>query len=60
MKNLAILDWTETNHFGILKKACFVGKEFDSNISQVSMYNRALSQQEILQNFNATRFRYGI
>ena len=33
---------------------------FDSNISQVSMYNRALSQQEILQNFNATRFRYGI
>ena len=33
---------------------------FNSNISQVSMYNRALSQQEILQNFNATRFRYGV
>jgi hypothetical protein len=24
------------------------------------IYNRALSQQEVLQNFNATRFRYGI
>ena len=33
---------------------------FDSNISQVTMYNRALSEQEILQNFNATRFRYGV
>ena len=28
--------------------------------SIVLYYNRALSQQEILQNFNATRFRYGI
>jgi len=30
------------------------------NIGQVQIYNRALSQQEILQNFNATRFRYGV
>jgi hypothetical protein len=30
------------------------------NIGQVQIYNRALTQQEILQNFNATRFRYGI
>ena len=30
------------------------------NTSIVLYYNRALSQQEILQNFNATRFRYGI
>ena len=32
----------------------------NGNISQVQIYNRALTQQEILQNFNATRFRYGI
>ena len=32
----------------------------NANIGQVQIYNRALSQQEILQNFNATRFRYGI
>jgi hypothetical protein len=31
---------------------------FDSNISQVSMYNRALSATEILQNYNATKGRY--
>ncbi len=33
---------------------------FDSNISQVSMYNRALSVTEILQNYNATKRRYGL
>ena len=33
---------------------------FRGNISQVQLYNKALSQQEILQNFNATRFRYGV
>ena len=31
---------------------------FNSNISQVSMYNRALSAAEILQNYNATKGRY--
>ena len=30
------------------------------NVSQVQIYNRVLSQQEISQNFNATRGRYGI
>ena len=34
--------------------------QYSGIISQVQIYNRALSQQEILQNFNATRFRYGI
>jgi hypothetical protein len=33
---------------------------FDGKISQVSIYNRALTAQEVLQNFNATRSRYGI
>ena len=33
---------------------------FRGNISQVQLYNKALSQQEILQNFNSTRFRYGV
>jgi len=30
------------------------------NISQVSIYNRALSASEVLQNFNALKYRYGI
>ena len=32
----------------------------DGNVSQVLIYNRSLSAQEVLQNFNATRSRYGI
>ena len=36
------------------------GFELHGNIGQVKIYSRALTEQEILQNFNATRFRYGI
>jgi hypothetical protein len=31
-----------------------------SNISVVQVYNRALTAQEVLQNYNATRARYGL
>jgi hypothetical protein len=44
----------------IAREPLFSPSNFNGNISQVQIYNRALSQQEILQNFNATRFRYGI
>jgi hypothetical protein len=33
---------------------------FNGNISQVSIYNRALSQTEILQNYNATKGRFNL
>lgn len=33
---------------------------FNGKIAQVSMYNRELSAEEIMQNFNAGRGRYGI
>ena len=33
---------------------------FTGNISNVSMYNRALSASEILQNYNATKGRFGL
>jgi hypothetical protein len=32
----------------------------DGNIAQVSIYNRALSGAEILQNYNATKTRFGL
>jgi hypothetical protein len=32
----------------------------NGNISQVLIYSRALTPQEVLQNFNATRGRYGV
>lgn len=36
IKNLANLNWTDSNHSGILKKVCFAGEEFVSNITQVA------------------------
>ena len=33
---------------------------FQGNISQTQIYNRALSAPEVLQNFNATKTRFGI
>jgi hypothetical protein len=33
---------------------------YDGNIAQVSIYNRALSSSEILQNYNATKTRFGL
>ena len=36
------------------------GSNFNGNIAMVSVYNRALSDSEILQNFNATRGRFKI
>ena len=36
------------------------GRFFNGSISQIQIYNRALSAQEIQQNFNALRGRYGI
>jgi hypothetical protein len=35
-------------------------RPYNGNIAQVSIYNRALTAQEIQQNFNATRGRFGI
>jgi hypothetical protein len=36
------------------------GRQYNGNIAQVSIYNRALSASEIQQNFNALRGRFGI
>ena len=33
---------------------------FNGNIPQLQIYNRALSAQEVLQNYNATKGRYGL
>jgi hypothetical protein len=33
---------------------------FNGNIAQVSIYNRALTAQEVLQNYNTTKGRYGL
>jgi hypothetical protein len=38
----------------------FSTEEMPGNISQVQIYNRALSATEVLQNFNAIKSRYGL
>ena len=38
----------------------YSGRYFNGNISQVSIYNRALTAKEIKQNYNATKKRYGL
>ena len=35
-------------------------QNLDGNIGRISIYNRALTAEEIQQNFNATRARYGV
>lgn len=36
------------------------GEVYNGNIAQTSVYNRALTESEIQQNFNATRGRFGL
>jgi hypothetical protein len=36
------------------------GRHLNGNIAQTQIYNRALSATEVLQNYNATRSRFGI
>jgi hypothetical protein len=38
----------------------YSGRYFSGNIGQLQIYNRALTAQEILQNYNATKGRYGL
>jgi hypothetical protein len=46
--------------FGINQSTNPNSDQFGGNISQVLIYNRALSSDEVSQNFNALRRRYGI
>ena len=47
----------EDMRIGTFKQSGF---ELHGNIAQVQMYNRALSAAEILQNYNATKSRFGL
>ena len=53
-------DSTTTNLYPNMRFGIAGGQAANFNLGQVQIYNRALSEQEILQNFNATRFRYGV
>jgi len=59
---------TLTGDRGLASKPLAIGRTgwppgalmWDGHISNTSIYNRALSAEEVQQNFNATRGRYGI
>jgi len=57
---------TSTHTYNVSGKNLWIGGAFGSsayfngNIPSVQIYNRALSTSEVLQNYNATRARFGI
>ena len=53
-------DFSTTDNFTIGYYNNNVSGYFNGNISAAYMYNRALSAAEILQNYNATKGRYGL
>jgi hypothetical protein len=50
----------DTNQNTWIGRSAAVGRYFSGKISNVQIYNRALTPQEIQQNFNATRSRFGL
>jgi hypothetical protein len=43
-----------------IARSSYTSRFFSGNISNASIYNRALTTAEVLQNFNATRSRFGV
>ena len=55
--------WSDKNNRLLGRGQSGVGsnsKFYNGNISNVQIYNRTLSAQEVLQNYNATKARYGL
>jgi hypothetical protein len=50
---------SQINTLGTLNSGT-VNFQLNGNIAQTSIYNRALSASEVLQNFNATKSRFGL
>lgn len=47
-------------YIGAINPSAIAGGYYDGKIAVTQLYNRALSSQEILQNYNATRSRFGL
>lgn len=54
--------WKEisTSYPITIAKTSYFGRYMQTDIAQVKVYNRALSAQEIQQNYNATKTRFGL
>lgn len=58
--NSETIDYTDTEFNIGYRHTTNQTDPYSGNISSVSIYNRALSAQEVLQNYNATKGRYGL
>jgi len=56
----ATVSYLSSRNMRIAAAISTAGREFNGNISQVLMYNRAISAAEITQNYNALKDRYGL
>jgi len=56
----AVVSYQNNKNFRIGNATNAGGREFNGNIAQVSIYNRALTATEIQQNYLATKSRYGL
>jgi len=59
-KNTSETGGNSTGQFAIARAGNFHALFLNGSIANVIIYNRALSATEVLQNFNATRGRFGI
>ena len=58
--NYASLTYTTSTNNSYLTTFATASAFLNSNVATMQLYNRTLSSQEILQNFNATRSRFGV
>jgi hypothetical protein len=57
---LACNTTTSNVYIGAINPAVLAGGYFTGSITQTSIYNRALTAAEVLQNYNATKNRFGL
>jgi len=56
----ANVNYTSSKNMRIADCISISSRTYKGNISQVAMYNRAISASEVTQNYNALRERYGL
>jgi hypothetical protein len=56
----ATVSYLSSRNMRIAAAVSIAGREFNGNISQVLMYNRAITSTEVTLNYNAVKVRYGL
>jgi hypothetical protein len=56
----AYVNLSQINNIGTIENGTRGTDNWNGRISIVKLYNKALSSQEVLQNYNATKTRFGL